>query len=84
MLRRVGSTRPLTTKELHAAVVKGGMQLNDRDTLFRSMYRNEQIAHVGKALWALRSGIQVETRKAAIRRRALSTTKRGRVNLTAA
>jgi hypothetical protein len=53
VLRRVGSTRPLTTKELYAALVKGGVKVKDPGTLFRSMYRSERIAHVGKALWGL-------------------------------
>jgi hypothetical protein len=53
VLGRVGSTRPLTTKELYAAVVKGGVKVKDRGALYRSMWRSEQIAHVGKALWGL-------------------------------
>jgi len=53
VLGRVGSTRPLTTAELYDAVVKGGLKVKDRGALFRSMYRSERIAHVGKALWGL-------------------------------
>lgn len=53
VLGRVGSTRPLTTKELYAAVVKGGVRVKDRGALYRSMYRSERIAHVGTALWGL-------------------------------
>jgi len=53
VLGRVGSTRPLTTKELYAAVVKGGVKVKDRGTLYRSMYRTERIARVGTALWGL-------------------------------
>ena len=53
VLGRVGSSRPLTTKELYAAVVKGGVKVKDRGALYRSMWRSGPITRVGTALWGL-------------------------------
>lgn len=51
VLGRVGS--PLTTAELHSAVAKGGVNVKDRGTLYRSMYRVDRFTRVGTALWGL-------------------------------
>jgi len=53
VLGRVGPTRPLKTRELFAAITKGGASVKDPGTLYRSIYRDPRIVRVGKALWGL-------------------------------
>jgi len=53
VLDRIGRTRPLTTGELFEAIKKGGVDIQDQQVLYRSLFRSTQFLKVAKSTWGL-------------------------------
>lgn len=71
VLDRVGRTRPLTTGEIYEAIKKGGVDIQDQQVLYRSLFRSSQFIKVAKSTWGLAAWYPESKVKAAREKAAL-------------
>lgn len=65
LLRKFGRERPLTTDELFDGVRAGGVEINSKDGLYRSFFRDDDFVKVGKGVWGLAEWYPANARKKA-------------------
>jgi DNA-directed RNA polymerase delta subunit len=56
VLEKAGRSRPMTTDDLLEAITKGGVRLGGKtpsQTLYRSLFRNQEFHRVGRGRWGL-------------------------------
>lgn len=64
VLKKFGSRQhPLKTKDIYDAIKKGGVDISNEDSLYRSLSRSHRFRKVGRGLWGLTEWYPAQQRK---------------------